>query len=147
MLKKSLFLILFFMASPLFAFAQTASTSPSPATNDFNLQTEITKQLVAGGEKNGAGFLGAKDPRVLVMEIIKVVLTTLGMIFVGLVVLGGYWRLTAEGEDENVEKGNKTISMATIGLLIILVSYAFVTLISTKIYKAVLPESQTENTY
>ncbi len=88
-----------------------------------SLQEQITQQIDTGAQN--AGFVGkAKDPRELISQIIAVVLELVGTIFLILLALAGYWLFTARGEEEKVEKAKTTIRFATVGLLIVLISYS-----------------------
>ena len=48
----------------------------------------------------------------------------LGLVFIVLVLYGGYTYMNARGEEEKVKKGIATIRMAIIGLVIVLGAYA-----------------------
>lgn len=62
----------------------------------------------------------------VVSMIIKGLLGLLGLVFFILIVYGGYTWMTAMGAEEKVKKAKNTIVSATIGLLIIILSYAIV---------------------
>ncbi|TAL50727.1 hypothetical protein EPN81_01970 [Patescibacteria group bacterium] len=60
----------------------------------------------------------------LIGNIIKVLLSVLGIIFVVLVVYAGFLYLTSAGEDDKVKKAKKLLSQSVIGLVIIVAAYA-----------------------
>lgn len=60
----------------------------------------------------------------LIGNIIKVLLSVLGIIFVVLVVYAGFLYLTAGGEPEKVKKAKTLLSQSIIGLIIIVAAYA-----------------------
>jgi len=60
----------------------------------------------------------------IVGNVIKGILLISGLIFFVLMVYAGLVWMTAQGKDEQVEKGRKTLIAATIGLVIITGSYA-----------------------
>ncbi len=60
----------------------------------------------------------------LVGLIIKAFLSLLGVIFVILIIYGGYLWMTARGNDEQVKKAGDNIRNAVIGLIIIVAAYA-----------------------
>ena len=60
----------------------------------------------------------------LIGNIIKVLLSVLGIIFVVLIVYAGFLYLTAGGEDEKVKKAKKLLTQSVIGLIIIVAAYA-----------------------
>ncbi len=64
------------------------------------------------------------DLPTLIGNIIAVLLSVLGIIFVVLIVYAGFLYLTAQGEDEKVKKAKKLLSQAVIGLVIIIAAYA-----------------------
>jgi len=88
-------------------------------------------QLNAGA--GSAGFSQPRDPRSVVMEMVKYALTLLGMIFMLLVFIGGYWYLTSHGEEDKINKAKNTIGAAIIGLVIVLLSYGVVQFVSSKL--------------
>jgi hypothetical protein len=55
---------------------------------------------------------------------VNVFLSMLGIIFIILVIYGGFTYMNARGEEEKVKKGIAIIRMAIIGLVIILGAYA-----------------------
>jgi len=85
-------------------------------------------QLNAAG--NNTGLTGG-DPRIFIATMIQMGLGVLGTVFAGLMVLGGYWFLTANGRDDYIEKARKTMIRATIGLVIIMLAYSITTLVNT----------------
>ena len=60
----------------------------------------------------------------LIGNIIAVLLSVLGIIFVVLVVYAGFLYLTAAGEDDKVKTAKKLLSQSIIGLIIIVAAYA-----------------------
>ena len=64
------------------------------------------------------------DPRIVAASIIKVLMTFLGIISVGIVLWGGYKWMTAAGNEDQVSESKKIITSGIIGLLIILAAWA-----------------------
>jgi hypothetical protein len=56
--------------------------------------------------------------------VIYSLLSLLGVIFLGLIVYGGILWMTAEGNEDNIEKAKKIITQAVVGLVIVLSAYA-----------------------
>jgi hypothetical protein len=56
--------------------------------------------------------------------IIGVLLSLLGVIFLGFTIYGGIMWMTAEGEEARVEKAKSIIANSLIGLVIVLAAYA-----------------------
>ncbi|MBT4277339.1 hypothetical protein HOD96_01155 [Candidatus Falkowbacteria bacterium] len=68
-----------------------------------------------GGEMYFAEKLGA---------LISVLLTFLGIIFLLLMIYGGFMWMTAEGNTDRVEKAKKILTNSTIGLIIVMLAYS-----------------------
>lgn len=75
-----------------------------------------------------AGF-GSGDLPSIIGGIIKIILTLLGVVFLGLMIYAGFGWMTAGGDDKKVEKSKKTIISATVGLVLMLLAYAITTFI------------------
>lgn len=71
-----------------------------------------------------AGFGDPKSIPEIVGAIIGTVLGFLGIIFLILVIYGGYLWMLSRGNEEKVLKAKKTLTEATIGLIIILSAYS-----------------------
>lgn len=83
----------------------------------------IGTQLQAVGGDKGAG-LSQVDPRVTVVFVIRSILGLLGTIVFGYFVYAGFLWMTAGGNDEQVGKAKTTIRNATIGLIVVMMSYS-----------------------
>ncbi len=66
----------------------------------------------------------------LLLKIIRFLLTFAGIIAVGVLVVGGFWYITSAGNEEQAEKGQKAITNAIIGLVVVILAYTIVTIIS-----------------
>ncbi len=84
---------------------------------------------------NGSNIIGdlplvcsAED---LVVQIINYLLLLSGSVTVLFLILGGFWYLTSAGNDEQAEKGKKTLLNSVIGLVVILLSYTIVKIVSS----------------
>lgn len=93
-----------------------------------SLSADIQRQSEAFAGKNGAG-LTARDPRVLIGQIIKVLLTLTGTIFVAYTVYGGFLIMTANGNDDKITKARSIITQGTIGVAIALSAYSIAFLV------------------
>lgn len=83
----------------------------------------LLEELDKAGGAEGSG-LSAKDPRFIIADIIKTVLSILGIIFLVLMVAAGFMWMTAGGEEKKVEKATGIIKTAVIGLGLVLISYS-----------------------
>jgi len=64
------------------------------------------------------------DLTTIVSQIIRLALSLLGIIFLVLIILGGYQWMTAGGNEEIVTKARQRMTNAAIGLAIVLLAYA-----------------------
>lgn len=64
------------------------------------------------------------DPAIFAGEVVQWVLSFIGVIFLGLMIYGGFMWMTSGGNQESIGKAQKTIVAAIIGLIIILSAYA-----------------------
>ena len=113
--KKSLVIGTFFLS--LLLFFQSTPLLAAPAAD----------QLKALGGKAGydVGSITAEEDIVAIIgKIIYAVLSILGVIFLVLIIYGGFLWMTARGNEEQVGRAKKIITNATIGLAIIITSYA-----------------------
>ncbi len=80
--------------------------------------------------------LGTADPRVIAARIINIFLGLMGIIMLVIVLYAGFIWMTAGGDTEKVEKAQKTLRNAIIGLIIIMCSWGFVTFVLNKLLQA-----------
>lgn len=99
-----------------------------------SLSDQINAQIGAGAAAAEIG--AAVPPQIIIAEIIKMLLTLMGTFFTGLVVYAGYLIFTARGEDDKVEKAQKTLRGAVIGLFIILMAYGITLLVGKTVQYA-----------
>ncbi|MFH1173456.1 MAG: pilin [bacterium] len=71
-----------------------------------------------------SGYQETQSPETIIGKIIKIVLDVLGVIFLCLMVYGGYLWMTASGNEEKISKAKSIITNSTIGLIIVLAAYA-----------------------
>lgn len=71
------------------------------------------------------------DP--LISTIVQTALSLVGVIFLVLMIYGGYLWMTARGAEEQVTKAKNLITAAVIGLIIVLAAYAISIFVMTKI--------------
>jgi hypothetical protein len=114
MIKKifiiSFFLFLSFGFLPHPVFAQQGAF-----VDDLRAQTK------AAGETGAQ--LTKTDPRLVIANVIKVFLTTLGALFVAYLIYGGVTIFMSAGSEDKINEGKNIIKRAILGLVIILNSY------------------------
>lgn len=64
------------------------------------------------------------DVEVTIIRVINMALGFMGILAVIMVILGGFWYLTAAGNEDQAKKGAKYILYALIGIIIVSSSYA-----------------------
>jgi len=96
--------------------SSSANPNPSPSTIDL---------LYRAGGAYGAS---ASSPGIvqIIATVIGIALSLLGIIFLSLILYGGWNYMTAGGDESKVETAKHTIARASIGLLIVLLSYSIV---------------------
>ena len=68
--------------------------------------------------------LGNADPRDAAVDLIKVIMTFLGLIAVVVILIGGFKWLTSGGSEDKVGEAKQMIIAGVIGLIIILAAWA-----------------------
>jgi hypothetical protein len=131
--------IIVFLALPIFLLNLSAAALmlPAQAADPLDMQNQQgfesggPMQSVFGQADNPA------DPRIIVANVIKIILGFLGIIFVSLLIFGGFKYMTAGGNEDQVSDAKKSIIRAIIGLAIILSAYAITIFVSKSLIKAV----------
>jgi len=107
------------LAFLLFPFLVLAQSKVQQGLDDSGLASEF----------GNSGLLGATSVEELIETVIKLLLSVAFAIAVGFLIVGGYQYITSAGNEEQAEKGNKTLINAIIGVVIIVLSYVIVTVI------------------
>ena len=76
------------------------------------------------------------DIRIIAIEIIKIILSLLGIIFLVLIIFAGFKYMTAAGNEEQASSARTLIVQAVIGIAIILASYSITVFVMQKITQA-----------
>ena len=86
---------------------------------------DIGMNYVSG--ENGLGLSNQNsDPRQMAVNIVKYLMTFLGIIAVVIILLGGFKWMTAAGNEDKVAEAKKLIIAGCIGLVIILAAFIIV---------------------
>lgn len=117
---------IFLAVSVLFVFGLFAT--PVLATPDIN---ELTGKVadVAGYNKNDTSETALSQR---VGGIIKVTLSFVGTMFLALTVYAGFLWMTASGNEDQVKKATSILTMATVGLIIVLAAYGVTSFIVSR---------------
>lgn len=101
-----------------------AEEDSNPAPN----KSRVLELLEASGKAAKYNVADVKAGNIstatVVGEIIRIFLSLLGAIFIGLMIYGGYEWMMARGSAEQVDKARETIKNAIIGLIIVVAAYA-----------------------
>jgi hypothetical protein len=98
---------------------------------DFALAGKISEGVNSFGSKVYGGSY--TPPQQIAALVIQAVLTFLGVIFIALIIYGGFLYMTAMGESDKVKKGKNVILYSVIGLVIILAAYAITSFVVSSI--------------
>lgn len=101
------------------------------ALNFALAQTPTNTSISGGVQKFGNAVFGGSPVPLpqLIANIINGVLALLGIVFLILIIYGGFTWMTAMGAEEKVKKAKAVIIQASIGLIIVLLSYGIATFV------------------
>lgn len=99
--------------------AGTESATPAPRQNVKSLMQESGKISKYVNDANGHVELP-----VIIGTVVKIFITILGIVFIALMIYGGFLWMTARGNEEATEKSKELITNAVIGLVIVVAAYA-----------------------
>lgn len=104
-------IILGFQASSFLALAQSY---------DFNANSGLSSAAQNAGYETSP----EKNIEFYMSQIITIILSVLGVVFLILIIYGGLIWMTAAGNEEKAKKAKELITEAMIGLIIVLAAYA-----------------------
>ena len=116
-MKNKLFKKIAVIAVFVFLFSTMACVPSLIAAPNIGINYAANTGLVAANET---------DPRQMAVDIVKYLMTFLGIIAVVIILLGGFKWMTAAGNEDKVAEAKKLIIAGIIGLIIVLCAYAIV---------------------
>lgn len=123
-----LFLIAFITLSPFLALGQVTD-SENARCKAYQKSLEITVNGKTENISDGQPFFcSATD---LILTIINYLLYFSGTVSILFIMLGGFWYLTSAGNDEQAEKGQKTLTNAVIGLVVVIMAFTIVRVVNS----------------
>lgn len=130
------FVILFFILPSSF-FLPTAVQAEIPLSP---LQENLREDIIGTGRQAaqiglGEQAVGNLDIRIYALRFARGALAFVGLIFVIVIMYGGFQYLTSGGSEEKMEKGKTLIGRATVGMAIVLSSYAIAAFVSRQIVR------------
>lgn len=129
-----LILLIFILMIPYFVFAD-AEAGVVPTTKG------ILKDI---GDSSGYQVTGIDQftASEIAGTAVSIFLSILGMIFIGLMLYGGYLWMMDRGNDENIKKAKGLIINAIIGLVIVIGAYAISYFVFSRITQGALTDSK-----
>ena len=103
------------------AIAQAANLGNAFKVSDEKNEDPLDKAAIVGGYKTTAENTSILP---IFSKVVGIGLSFLGVIFLLLIVYGGFLWMSDQGNEEQVAKAKKLITSAAIGLVIVLSSYA-----------------------
>jgi cytochrome bd-type quinol oxidase subunit 2 len=97
-----------------------------PTAHATDINKKITQQVNTGASVAGFGL--PQDPRVAAATLIQILLGLLGSVFMVLIIMSGYWYITARGRSDMIEKATDTMRRAVIGIIVVMMAYSINTL-------------------
>lgn len=121
----------FFIVFLLFVFIMPLSVSAF----DFEADSGLVDTGIGSGFFSSNFNANLQSPNLLglIGQIISIVLSLLGVIFMILLFYGGYRWLMSQGKEEEIRKAKETIRAAVIGLIIIAAAYAITWFLGSKL--------------
>lgn len=124
----------------------TSIASAAATIGAFAFMTTVHAQGLGAGALEQVGTasgIGGKTPGeaseqlpVIIGNLVQAFISILGVLFLVLIIYGGWLWLTARGEADRVEKAKSTITRAIIGLLIIFSAYALTSFVISRLVTA-----------
>jgi len=77
--------------------------------------------------------LSNQDPRIAIARIVRIILGFLGIVAIGIMLYAGFIWMTAQGEEEKINKAKKIMISGAIGLVIMLASFGIATFVMSRL--------------
>lgn len=132
-MKKISFYLLIFVCLGLFAI------NCVKAANLLDWDENLKK--TAGMEGAGYATEDITGPEEMIAAVIQTALSFLGVVFLLLIIYGGYLWMTARGNETQVEKAKDLLTAAIIGLIIVVSAYAISYFVMQKLGEGTLNQS------
>ena len=112
---------------PSWVFGQAASVAPADQSRCDAFKQQFNTNTT-GNLTTGAPFFCSASQ--LILTVINYALVIAGSITVLFIIVGGFWYVTSAGNEEQAEKGRKTLINSIIGLIVITLSFTIVRIVS-----------------
>jgi hypothetical protein len=104
----------------------------------FNVQDGGTDDPLDKAASEAGYDVSQTSVNPIIQTVIQVALSFLGVIFLILMIYGGFLWMTASGNEEKAGKAKKILTAAIIGLIIVIGAYAITTLVMSRLGGEVL---------
>jgi len=105
-------------------------------THATDLQTDVNSKLDFVAGESGAQTSGNVDLRLAVMVVVRYILGVVGIVFLIMIIYGGFTYLFSAGNEVAAARAIHIIQNAVIGLLIIFVAFSLSTFIINSLQRA-----------
>jgi hypothetical protein len=123
-------LVLGFYTLPVLA--QTATSPNAPAqTTDQRCTSFINQFGLSKGTNIVTGYPVYCSATQLILKVIDYALGLSGVVSIVFLIVGGFMFMTSAGNEEQAEKGRKILINSVIGLAVIIMSTAIVTIVAS----------------
>lgn len=133
MLRKTKIFLLLITVSVLLGASSVQAAAPRKTAqercDDFVKMFQISNSKINAVE----GLPKYCTASGLIMTLINISLIFAGTIAVLFIIVGGFWYMTSAGDEEQAEKGRKTLTNAVIGLVVIIMSFAIVRIVANTV--------------
>jgi len=103
-------------------------------TNFKEMTFDVSKNLSLEGEEQGMSYFTdtKHSPAVsLILAAIRYATRIIGAIAMLLLIIGGYYMITSQGDEATITKGKDVVKFAVIGIAIVFLSYLIMTFVQS----------------
>lgn len=115
------------------ALAGTVADESLCDTSRTQLYRDTDTNLCVKQASTADGVAGSRSINELVIRIINVLLGIAAIVAVLYIVIGGFRYMTSAGNEEQAKGGRKTVINALVGLAIIILAYALVSIVNNAV--------------
>ena len=106
---------------------------PAISANAYDFTS--SSGLSAAGTKGGYDVTTTTPVEKLIGDVIYAIIGLVGVIFLGMIIYGGFTWMTAQGNEEKSKQAMSTVMNSLLGLIITLAAYAISTMIINYFWK------------
>lgn len=110
-----------------------------------NLSDAFKPKYLGNAAKTAGYNTTATNPDTVITTVIRIALSFVGVIFLVLMIYGGYLWMMARGNEDQVTKAKNLITAAIIGLIIVIAAYAISMLVVGMLSEQTLKQEWVDN--